>query len=175
MKKKEKNVIIDKLAEQLKENANFYLADISELNAENTTALRRKCFEKEVKLTVVKNTLLQKALEKNGFAETAIYEVLKGATAIMFAAGAANIPAKVIKEFREKNDKPILKAAYVQESLYIGDGTLDDLVNIRSREELIGEVITLLQSPAKKLVSTLQSAGGTLAGICKTLESRAAA
>lgn len=174
MKKEEKNVIIDKLAEQLKENTNFYLADISELNAEKTTALRRKCFEKEVKLTVVKNTLLQKALEKNGFAETALYEVLKGSTALMFAAGAANVPAKVIKEFRASNDKPILKAAYVQESLYIGDNTLEELVNIKSREELIGEVITLLQSPAKNVVSALQSAGGKLAGICKTLEERAA-
>ena len=174
MKKEEKNVIIDKLAEQLKENTNFYLADISELNAEKTTALRRKCFEKEVKLTVVKNTLLQKALEKNGFAETAIYEVLKGATAIMFTAGAANVPAKVIKEFRASNDKPVLKAAYVQESLYIGDNMLEDLVNIKSREELIGEVITLLQSPAQNVVSALQSAGGKLAGICKTLEERAA-
>jgi large subunit ribosomal protein L10 len=174
MKKEEKNVIIDKLAEQLKENTSFYLADISELNAEKTTALRRKCFEKEVKLTVVKNTLLQKALEKNGFAETAIYEVLKGATAIMFTAGAANIPAKVIKEFRASNDKPVLKAAYVQESLYSGDNMLEDLVNIKSREELIGEVITLLQSPAKNVISALQSAGGKLAGICKTLEERAA-
>jgi large subunit ribosomal protein L10 len=174
MKKEEKNVIIDKLAEQLKENTNFYLADISELNAEKTTALRRKCFEKEVKLTVVKNTLLQKALEKNGFAETALYEVLKGSTALMFSAGAANIPAKVIKEFRASNDKPILKAAYVQESLYVGDNMLEDLVNIKSREELIGEVITLLQSPAQNVVSALQSAGGKLAGLCKTLEERAA-
>ncbi len=174
MKKEEKNVIIDKLAEQLKETPNFYLADISELNAEKTTALRRKCFEKEVKLTVVKNTLLQKALEKNGFAETAIFEVLKGSTALMFTAGAANVPAKVIKEFRAKNDKPILKAAYVQESLYIGDNMLEDLVNIKSREELIGDVITLLQSPAKNVISALQSAGGKLAGIVKTLEERAA-
>jgi len=175
MKKEEKNVIIDKLSEQLKENTNFYLADISALNAEKTTALRRKCFEKKVTLTVVKNTLLQKALEKNGFAETAIFEVLTGATALMFAAGAANVPAKVIKEFRASNDKPVLKAAYVQESLYIGDSTLVDLVNIKSRDELIGDVVMLLQSPAKNVVSALQSAGGKLAGIAKTLEKRAAA
>ncbi len=175
MKKEEKNVIIDKLAEQLKENTNFYLADISELNAEKTTALRRKCFEKEVKLTVVKNTLLQKALEKNGFAETAIYEVLKGATAIMFTAGAANVPAKVIKEFRASNDKPVLKAAYVQESLYIGDNMLEDLVNIKSREELIGDIVGLLQSPMKNLISALQgNAGGKVAGLVKALEERGA-
>ena len=175
MKKEEKNVIIDKLAVLLKENTNFYLADISELNAEKTTALRRKCFEREVTLTVVKNTLLQKALEKNGFAETAIFEALKGATALMFAAtGAANVPAKVIKEFRVGNDKPILKAAYVQESLYMGDKMLEDLVNIKSREELIGEVIMLLQSPAKRVLSALQSAGGKLAGIAEALEKRAA-
>jgi len=174
MKKEEKSVIIDKLAEQLKENINFYLVDISELNAEKTTALRRKCFEKEVKLTVVKNTLLQKALEKNGFAETAIFEALKGSTAIMYAAGAANIPAKVIKEFRASNDRPVLKAAYVQESLYVGDNMLEDLVNIKSREELIGEVISLLQSPSKNVISALQSAGGKLVGIAKALEKRAA-
>jgi len=174
MKKEEKNVIIDKLAEQLKETPNFYLADISTLNAEKTTALRRKCFEKEVKLTVVKNTLLQKALEKNGFAETAIFEVLKGSTALMFTAGAANIPAKVIKEFRASSDKPVLKAAYVQESLYVGDNMLDDLVSIKSREELIGDVIMLLQSPAKNVVSALQSAGNKLAGIAEALEKRAA-
>jgi len=174
MKKEEKSVIIDKLAEQLKENTNFYLVDISELNAEKTTALRRKCFEKEVKLTVVKNTLLQKALEKNGFAETAIFEALKGSTAIMFTAGAVNVPAKVVKEFRASSDKPLIKAAYVQESLYMGDNTLEDLVNIKSREELIGEVITLLQSPAKNVISALQSAGGKLAGIAKALEERAA-
>jgi large subunit ribosomal protein L10 len=175
MKKEEKNVIIDKLAELLKENANFYLADISELNAEKTSALRRKCFEREVTLTVVKNTLLQKEKEKNGFAETAIFEALKGSTALMFTAGAANVPAKVIKEFRASNDKPVLKAAYVQESLYVGDNMLEDLVNIKSRDELIGEIVMLLQSPAKNVLSALQSAGGKLAGLCKTLEERAAA
>jgi len=174
MKKEEKNVIIDKLAVLLKENANFYLADISELNAEKTTALRRKCFERKVALTVVKNTLLQKALEKNGFAETAVFEALKGATALMFAAGAANAPAKLIKEFRASSDRPVLKAAYVQESLYVGDSTLEELVNIKSRDELIGDIIMLLQSPAKNVISALQSAGGTLAGIAKTLEKRAA-
>jgi large subunit ribosomal protein L10 len=174
MKKEEKGIIIDKLAEQLKASPNFYLVDVATLNAEKTTALRRLCFAKGVKLSVVKNTLLQKALEKNGFAETALYSVLKGSTSVMFTEG-ANVPAKLIKEFRATSDKPVLKAAYVQESLYVGDNLLEDLVNIKSREELIGDIIALLQSPAKNVISALNAAGGKLAGIVKTLEERAAA
>ncbi|MGL4364478.1 MAG: 50S ribosomal protein L10 [Bacteroidales bacterium] len=173
MKKEEKNVIIDRLVEQFRKYPNFYLADISTLNAENTTSLRRLCFEKQVSLIVVKNTLLQKALERDSFAETAIFDVLKGATAIMFSAGAANVPAKLIKEFRTQSDRPILKAAYVQESLYIGDGMLEELANIKSREELIADVLALLQSPAKTVLSALQSSSsGKISGLLKSLESR---
>jgi large subunit ribosomal protein L10 len=173
MKKEEKNVIIDRLAEQLRETPNFYLTDISTLNAEKTTALRRKCFEKQITLVVVKNTLLHKALEKIGFAEADIFSVLKGSTSVMFAEG-ANVPAKLIKEFRATGDKPVLKAAYVQESLYVGDQLLDELVNIKSRDELIADVVALLQSPAKNVIAALQSGGQTLSGLVKTLESRAA-
>jgi large subunit ribosomal protein L10 len=174
MKKEEKNVIIDKLSEQLKNTPNFYVVDASTLNAEKTSALRRKCFESKVSLSVVKNTLLQKALEKNDFAGTELYSVLVGPTALMIASEGAGVPAKVIKEFRKKSEKPVLKGAYVQESLYIGDQYVETLANIKSREELIGDVLALLQSPAKNVISALKSSGGTIAGIVKTLEKRAA-
>ncbi|GHT14410.1 50S ribosomal protein L10 [Bacteroidia bacterium] len=173
MKKEDKNVIIDKLSEQLKNSPNFYVVDASTLNAEKTTALRRKCFESKVGLFVVKNTLLQKALEKNGFDQTELYSILAGPTALMIAEG-ASIPAKVIKDFRKKSEKPVLKGAYVQESLYIGDQYVDTLATIKSREELIGDIVALLQSPAKNVISALQSGGSTIAGIVKTLEKRAA-
>ncbi|MDR1417390.1 MAG: 50S ribosomal protein L10 [Prevotellaceae bacterium] len=173
MKKEDKNVIIDRLAELLKETPNFYLVDISTLNAEKTTELRRKCFEKQIKLVVVKNTLLHKALEKIGFGEADIFGVLKGATSIMFTE-VGNVPAKLIKEFRATSERPVLKAAYVQESLYIGDQLLDELVNIKSHHELVADVVALLQSPAKNVISALQSGEHTLAGLVKTLETRAA-
>ncbi|MDR1342670.1 MAG: 50S ribosomal protein L10 [Prevotellaceae bacterium] len=173
MKKEEKNVIIDRLAELLKGTPNFYLTDISTLNAAKTTELRRKCFERQIKLVVVKNTLLQKALEKTGFSETDIFGVLKGSTSIMFAE-VGNVPARLIKEFRATGEKPVLKAAYVQESLYVSDQMLDELVNVKSREELIADVAALLQSPVKNVISALQSGKHTLAGLVETLESRAA-
>jgi large subunit ribosomal protein L10 len=173
MKKEEKSVIIDGLAERLKATPNFYLVDVSTLNAEKTSRLRRKCFEKQIKLIVVKNTLLRKALERIDFPETDIFNVLQGSTSVMFTEG-ANVPAKLIKELRATADKPILKAAYVQESLYVGDHLLEDLVNIKSREELVGDVVALLQSPIQNVVSALQSGGQTIAGLVKTLEARAA-
>jgi large subunit ribosomal protein L10 len=171
MKKEEKKVIIDALAEQLKQMPTFYLADVSGLNAENTSKLRRVCFEKKVKLVVAKNTLLKKALERNNFAETDIFKVLEGSTAVMFTE-VANEPAKVIKEFGSQYGKPVLKGAYVQESLYIGAATLDALVNIKSRDELIGDVIGLLQSPVQRVISALQSGGNTISGVVKTLSER---
>jgi large subunit ribosomal protein L10 len=173
MKKEEKKVIIESLAEQLQQTPHFYIADISGLNAENTTKLRRACFEKKIKLVVVKNTLLQKALEKNNFSETALYDVLSGPTSVMFTE-TANLPARLIKEFGAKYGKPELKGAYVQECLYLGAATLETLVNVKSREELIGDVIAALQSPAQRVISALQSGGQTIAGIVKTLEERAA-
>lgn len=174
MKREDKNVIIDKLSEQLRDSPNFYIVDVSALNAEKTTALRRKCFESKVTLCVVKNTLLQKALEKNGFAAAELYSILNGPTALMIAQEGAGVPAKVVKEFRRQNAKPVLKGAYVQESLYIGDEYIETLANIKSREELIGDVAALLQSPVQNVVSALQSGGSIIAGIVKTLEKRAA-
>lgn len=173
MRREEKNVIINSLAEQLKKFPHFYLADISGLNAESTAALRRQCFEKEITLVVVKNTLLRKALEQIEFQGTELFEVLKGSTSIMLSEQ-NNVPAKLIKEFSKKNKlkKPVLKGAFVEDTAYIGEANLEDLVNIKSREELIGDIIGLLQSPAKNVISALQSGGNILSGVVKTLSER---
>jgi len=172
MNKQEKNQMIEVLDGMLNDNNNFYLADISGLTAEENSALRRLCFKRDVSLQVVKNTLLKKALEKNNTDFSELYDVLVGNTSIM-QAEAGNAPAKVIKEFRKKNDKPILKAAHIEESLYIGDENLSALADLKSKDELIGDIITLLQSPAKNVISSLQSGGNKLSGIVKALEERA--
>jgi large subunit ribosomal protein L10 len=173
MNKQEKNEMIATLEGMLTDNKNFYLADISGLTAEQNSALRRLCFKREVSLQVVKNTLLKKALEKNGADFSELYSALVGNTSIMQAEG-SNTPAKVIKEFRSKqNDKPILKAAYLEESLYIGDENLSALADLKSKNELIGDIITLLQSPAKNVIASLQSGGNKLSGIVKALQERA--
>ncbi len=172
MNKQEKNQMIEVLDGMLNDNNNFYLADISGLTAEENSALRRLCFKRDVSLQVVKNTLLKKALENNNADFSELYDVLVGNTSIM-QAEAGNAPAKVIKEFRKKNDKPILKAAHIEESLYIGDENLSDLADLKSKDELIGDIITLLQSPAKNVISSLQSGGNKLSGIVKALEERA--
>ena len=171
MSKQEKDKTIQALDDMLSDNNNFYLADISGLNAEQNSALRRLCFKRSVSIKVVKNTLLKKALEKNDIDFSQLYNVLVGNTSIM-QAEAGNAPAKVIKEFRKKNDKPILKAAHIEEAMYIGDENLATLADLKSKEELIGDIITLLQSPAKNVISSLQSGGNKLAGIIKTLEEK---
>ncbi|MDB0027545.1 50S ribosomal protein L10, partial [Flavobacteriales bacterium] len=158
MNKQEKNQMIEVLDGMLNDNNNFYLTDISGLTAEENSALRRLCFKRDVSLQVVKNTLLKKALEKNNADFSELYDVLVGNTSIM-QAEAGNAPAKVIKEFRKKNDKPILKAAHIEESLYFGDENLSSLADLKSKNELIGDIITLLQSPAKNVISSLQSGG----------------
>lgn len=174
MRKEDKTQIIETLAERLGSKPNFYLVDAADLNAEKISNLRRECFNRDIQLVVVKNTLLRIALEKVGYTEEELFGVLSGPTAIMFAE-AANAPAKLIQEFRDKkNIKPILKAAYVQECVYVGDDQVATLVSIKSRDELIGDIIGLLQSPAKNVVSALKSGGGKLAGIVKALEERAA-
>ena len=172
MNKQEKNKMIEALDGMLKDNNNFYLADISGLTADENSALRRLCFKREVSLQVVKNTILKKAFEKNSTDFSELYSVLVGNTSIM-QAEAANSAAKVIKEFRKKNEKPILKAAYLEESLYIGDENLSSLADIKSKNELIGDIITLLQSPAKNVITSLQSGGNKLSGIVKALQERA--
>ena len=171
MTKEEKSQYIDVLTEKLN-NANiFYLADIAGLNAETTSKLRKSCFQGNIQLEVVKNTLLRKAFEKAEKDYEGLYDSLKGNTSIMFAE-VGNAPAKVIKEFRKKGQKPVLKGAYINQEVYIGDELLDSLVAIKSREEVIGEIIGLLQSPAKNVVSALKSSGGTIAGLVKTLSER---
>jgi len=171
MRREEKNEIINSLTENINQFSHFYLTDIAQLNAADTSALRRKCFNNEIKLIVVKNTLLKRALEQSGKDFEELYDVLKGPTSVMFSNN-GNAPAKLIKEFRKKKDKPLLKGAYVQESVYLGDIMLDSLVALKSRDELIGDVIMLLQSPAKNVISALQSGGNKIHGVLETLSKR---
>lgn len=171
MTREEKSQVIQDLTAQLADTNTIYLADISGLDALATSNLRRACFKANVKLSVVKNTLLSKAMEASDKEFGELKDILKGNTSLMISE-AGNAPAKVIKEFRKKSDKPLLKGAYVEEAVYLGDDQLDALVNIKSREELIGDIITLLQSPAKNVVSALQSGGGKLSGILKTLSEK---
>ncbi|WP_369047713.1 50S ribosomal protein L10 [Tenacibaculum sp. UWU-22] len=171
MTREEKSQVIQDLTAQLADTNTIYLADISGLDALATSNLRRACFKANVKLAVVKNTLLSKAMEASDKDFGELPDVLKGNTSMLIAE-AANAPAKVIKEFRKKSKKPVLKGAYVEEAVYVGDDQLDALVNIKSREELIGDIITLLQSPAKNVISALQSGGGKLSGILKTLSEK---
>ncbi|HPE86673.1 MAG: 50S ribosomal protein L10 [Bacteroidia bacterium] len=169
MNRDEKQQHIDSLAEQLEANSYIYLTDTSELNAQTESNLRRMCNKKNVKLQVVKNTLLKKAMEKSQKDFSGIYPVLKGQTAMMFGE-AGNSPAKLIKEFRkEGNTKPLLKGAYVEEMVYLGEENLETLVNIKSKNELLADVIFLLQSPARNLIGALQSGGQILSGVLKTL------
>ena len=172
MKKEEKNLVVEALAEKLNNNNNFYIADISELNAEDTSALRRLCFKREVTLTVVKNTLLKKAMEQTDKDLGELYDILKGPTSIMFSES-GNAPAKLIKEFRKKSDKPLLKGAYIEETTYIGDDQLDMLVALKSKDELVADIVGLLQSPMTNVMSALQSGGNILSGVVKTLSEKA--
>lgn len=171
MTREEKSQVIDELTGKLTDNNIIYLADISGLNASDTSNLRRACFKANVNLAVVKNTLLAKAMEKSDKDFGELPEVLKGNTSIMMS-DTGNAPAKVIKEFRKGSKRPILKGAYVEQAIYVGDDQLDALVNIKSKEELIGDIITILQSPAKNVISALQSSGGKLSGILKTLSEK---
>ena len=168
MKKEDKQIVVNDLAAQLEQYSHFYLTDISDLNAEKTSALRRECYKQGVKLVVVKNTLLRRALEVKGGNFDEIYPLLKGSTSVMFC-NVGNAPAKLIKDFRKKDAKPALKGAYVEDCVYIGDNQLAALTTVKTKEELIGEVIGLLQSPAKNVISALQSGGSLLQGLIKTL------
>ena len=172
MKKEDKSAIIEQIKTTLGEYNHFYIADAAGLNAADTSKLRRTCFKQEIKLVVVKNTLLKKALEQKGD-YTPLFEALEGPTALILS-NTNNAPAKLIKEFSKTNKvgKPALKAAYVEESFYVGADQLDTLISIKSKEQLIGEVITLLQSPAKNVISALQSGGSTIHGVLKTLSER---
>lgn len=171
MTREEKSQVIETLTATLTENENIYLADISGLDAGSTTRLRKACFKAGVSLAVVKNTLLKKAMESTDKDFGNLSDVLKGNTSIMLAE-TGNAPAKVIQEFRKKSQKPLLKGAYIQEAIYVGDEHLESLAALKSREELIGDIVGLLQSPAKNVISALKSGGGKIAGIVKTLSER---
>ncbi|MDD4921820.1 MAG: 50S ribosomal protein L10 [Bacteroidales bacterium] len=168
MKKEDKSTVIEQITSTIGEYACFYVTDITALNAAATSALRKSCFNEGIKLMVVKNTLLIKALEGLDMDYTPLYEVLKGNSALMFS-NVGNAPAKLIKKFRKDKEIPALKAAYVEESFYIGSDQLEALIHIKSKNELIGDVVALLQSPAKNVVSALQSGGNILHGVLKTL------
>ena len=175
MKKEDKTAIIKQLESTINEYAHFYLADIAGLNAAQTSELRRVCYKQDIKLVVVKNTLLQKALENSTVNFSELFGSLKGETSMMLS-NTGNAPAKVIEDFSKlkgnKLKKPVLKAAYVEQSFYIGENQLDALIHIKSKNELLGELIGLLQSPVKNVVSALQSGGNTIHGVLKTLAER---
>ena len=172
MKREEKQVIIDNLTEQIKAYKHLYISDISELDAAATQELRKACYNAGIKLIQVKNTLLRVALDGLETNYEEIYTSLAGSSAIMLSE-TGNAPAKLIKEFRKKHDKPVLKAAYVEECAYVGENQLDALVSIKSKEELLGDIVLLLQSPMQKLISALESGKNTIGGVSKTLEYRA--
>ncbi len=173
MTRAEKTTAIAELKEKFSNSSFFYLTDASTLTVEQVSKLRGLCFEKGVEMKVVKNTLTKKALEAapedKGYAE--LYESLRGPTAIMFT-DTASVPAKIIEEFRKTNERPILKAAYIDTAVFIGDDQLASLAKLKSKEDLIGEIIGLLQSPAKNVISALKSGGSTISGLLKALEER---
>ena len=171
MTREEKSRVIEELTAQLAGTNVVYIADISGLNAETTSNLRRACFKAGIELAVVKNTLLEKAMEASENDYGDLSSVLKGNTSILIAEN-GNVPAKIIKEFRKKSDKPVLKGAYIHQAVFLGDHQLDVLIALKSKDEVIGEIIGLLQSPAKNVISALKSSGGKLAGILKTLSEK---
>jgi large subunit ribosomal protein L10 len=171
MKREDKNKIIDNLTDTLNNTKHFYLTDISELDAEDTNMLRRKCFEKDIRLIVVKNTLLIKALDNCTKDYSNLYGILKNSTSLMLS-DSGSLPAKLIKEFRKEHERPVLKAAFVEEALYIGDEQLDFLASLKSKEELVADIIIILKSPLNNVLSALKSGRNKLAGIIKTLSEK---
>ena len=170
MRKENKNIIIGQISDLIKEYAHFYLVDITALNAADTSALRRECFNAGIKLLLVKNSLLHKALQNAEGEFEPLYDVLKGTTAVMFC-NVANVPARLLKD-KVKAGVPSLKAAYAEEGLYIGADQLDALASLKSKEEVIADILTLLQSPAKNLISALQSGANNIHVVLKTLSER---
>lgn len=171
MKIEQKSQIVEGLVEDLAGYEHVYITDISGFTVEMVNQFRKICYRRNIKLKVVKNTLLRRAMEQSEIDYSEVYPALKGSTSIMLS-HTGNLPAKVIKEFRAKNAKPMVKAAFIEQAAYFGDDQLDFLCTIKSREELIGDLVGLLQSPARNVISALQSGGGKLAGIVKTLSER---
>ena len=171
MTKSEKSIVIERITSELNESKNIYLTDASGLNSVQTSKLRRACFKSNIKLSVVKNTLLEKAMTSSEKEFGELDQVLKGNTALMFSE-IGNAPAKVIKEFRKKVEKPLLKGASIEDAIYVGDEQLSYLADLKSKEELIGDVITILQSPAKNVISALKASGSTISGVLKALSEK---
>ena len=171
MNKEEKYDLVLALTEQIKEYGNFYITDTSDLSVAKVNNIRRQCFENDITMLVAKNSLIEKAMEAAEGDYTPIYDVLKGSSTILFSKS-ATAPAKLIKKLRKAGDKPLLKAAYIDSAIFIGDNQLDTLTKLKSKEQLIGEIVGLLQSPAKNVISALQSGGNILAGVVKTLQER---
>ncbi|MDB5109039.1 MAG: ribosomal protein [Mucilaginibacter sp.] len=171
MNKEEKYDLVLALTEQMKEYGNFYITDTSDLTVAKVNNIRRQCFENDITMLVAKNSLIKKAMDAAEGDYTPIYDVLKGSSSILFSKS-ATAPAKLIKKLRKAGDKPLLKAAYIDSAIFIGDNQLDTLTKLKSKEQLIGEIVGLLQSPAKNVISALQSGGNILAGVVKTLQER---
>ena len=171
MTKEEKHDLVLALTEQMKEFGNFYITDTSNLTVAKINHIRRQCFESDITMQVAKNSLIKKAMDNIEGDFAPLYDVLKGSSSILFSKS-ATAPAKLIKQLRKKGEKPILKAAYIDASIFVGDNQLDTLINLKSKEQLVGEIIGLLQSPAKNVISALQSGGNILAGVIKTLQER---
>ena len=171
MRKEEKHEVVLALTETIAEYGNFYITDTANLSVAKVNDIRRKCFQNDIKMQVAKNKLIRKAMEASEGDFSEMFDVLKGSSSILFSKS-ANAPAKLIKQLRRSGDKPVLKAAYIDSAVFIGDNQLDALVNLKSKEELVADIIALLQSPAKNVISGLQSGGNKLAGIVKTLQER---
>jgi large subunit ribosomal protein L10 len=171
MRKEEKHEVVLALTETIAEYGNFYITDTANLSVAKVNDIRRKCFESDIKMQVAKNKLIRKAMEASEGDFSEMFDVLKGSSSILFSKS-ANAPAKLIKQLRKSGDKPVLKAAYIDSAVFIGDNQLDALVNLKSKEQLVADIIALLQSPAKNVISGLQSGGNKLAGIVKTIQER---
>src|SRR5690606_31799347 len=171
MRKEEKQEIVEALADQIKSYGNFYITDTADLSVVKVSSIRRKCFESGIVMQVAKNTLIRKAMEVAGVDSEELNGILKGSSTVLFSP-VANAPAKLIKELRKTGPKPVLKGAYIDSAVFIGDDQIDSLSTLKSKEELVGDIIGLLQSPAKNVISALQSGGNKLACIVKTLQER---
>ncbi|WP_140937525.1 50S ribosomal protein L10 [Sphingobacterium lumbrici] len=171
MRKEEKQEIVQALAEQIKSFGNFYITDTADLTVDKINGIRRKCYEQGIIIQVAKNSLIEKALVEAGIDSEELRSVLKGASTLLFSE-VGNAPAKLIKELRKSGDKPVLKAAYIQETAFVGDDQLNALVTLKSKDELVADIIAALQSPAKNVISALQSGGNTISGLVKALEQR---